>query len=242
MVYRNMVLETCRLKQADFQTHISQQIGMLRNSGGSSDVTLVCEDGKKILAHKTILTISSPFFKSLFDGNNQCSFVFMIDTEAETLEGIMDYIYTGETSCGESELKQFLSLAKNLQISGLEPKGVVSSKAKQSAQNKVILENDKVVVTSEEEITKLNELISSKMEKNPDRGSEERRGRSEWRCKECGKVGMKANVVTHVEGRHIGGWLHPCYVCQRAFTSRHLLAKHLAKCTSEEQKLNVMFE
>ena len=240
LIHRNMVLETCCIKQTDFQTNMSQRIGMLRKSSESSDATFVCEDGKKIFAHKTILMISSPFFKNLFGENNKRSFLFMIGIQAETLECIMEYIYKGETSCGKGELKDFLSLAKDLQVAGLELGELASSKVKQqSLQRKLNLENDNVVVTSEEEITKLNELIASKMEKNPDRGNEERRGRSEWRCKECGKVGMKANVVTHVEGRHIGGWLHPCYVCQRAYSSRHLLAKHLSKCTSEEPKLNV---
>ena len=72
--------------------------------------------------------------------------------------------------------------------------------------------------------------------------------RNEWRCKECGKCGMKvglilkftilnsqiynsylliwfgikivfakANIVTHVEGRHVSGFLHPCFMCGVSF-------------------------
>ena len=39
---------------------VSAAFGSLRTDNGLSDVTLACEDGQQIEAHKVILSVSSP--------------------------------------------------------------------------------------------------------------------------------------------------------------------------------------
>ena len=46
---------------------------LLRAENNFSDVTLVCEDGQKVEAHKVILAASSPFFQMLLTLERQVS-------------------------------------------------------------------------------------------------------------------------------------------------------------------------
>ena len=50
----------------DFQENVSTTFGSLRNDNDFTDVTLACEDGYQMEAHKVILASSSPFFQGLF--------------------------------------------------------------------------------------------------------------------------------------------------------------------------------
>ena len=49
----------------DFKGNVNSAFGKLRDDKEFSDVTLVCEDGKQMEAHKVILASSSPFFEKI---------------------------------------------------------------------------------------------------------------------------------------------------------------------------------
>ena len=53
------------LKWNDFQENLNSAFGSLRNDQEFSDVTLACEDGTQIEAHKVILATLSPFFMEI---------------------------------------------------------------------------------------------------------------------------------------------------------------------------------
>ena len=53
------------LKWNDYQDNINSAFGCLRAENDFADVTLACEDGRQIEAHKVILAASSPFFQNL---------------------------------------------------------------------------------------------------------------------------------------------------------------------------------
>ena len=57
------------LQWNDFNQNISASLGDLRGDKDFTDVTLVCEDGQQVEAHKVILVASSPFFKELLRKN-----------------------------------------------------------------------------------------------------------------------------------------------------------------------------
>ena len=57
------------LQWNDFKQNISASLGDLRSDKDFTDVTLVCEDGQQVEAHKVILVASSPFFKELLRKN-----------------------------------------------------------------------------------------------------------------------------------------------------------------------------
>ena len=53
------------LQWNDFQVNIKSAFGNLREKNDFVDVTLACEDGQQVEAHKVILAASSPFFQKL---------------------------------------------------------------------------------------------------------------------------------------------------------------------------------
>ena len=50
------------LQWNDFKENLGSSFLELRGDKDITDVTLVCEDGKQVEAHKVILAASSPFF------------------------------------------------------------------------------------------------------------------------------------------------------------------------------------
>ena len=192
------------------------------------------------MAHKIVLALSSSFFREILSESNNPS-IFLRGSRLETVAFLLDFIYDGMVTVDAVNLKEFLDLATDLKIKGLENhlKGEAiateSIKDKNTSKKSIKREitSDELAVgtfvTSDDQISKLDLLISSKMEKTCKQKiwnqakSEENVGglpknaRNEWQCKECGKTGMKANIVTHVEGRHVSGFLHPCFMCGVSF-------------------------
>ena len=58
------------LKGNDFHENASYAFASLRNDIHFTDVTLACEDGQQVEAHKVILAASSSFFQKLLERNN----------------------------------------------------------------------------------------------------------------------------------------------------------------------------
>ena len=78
------------LKWNDFQENISTTIATLKDACDFSDVTLVCEDGNQVDAHKIILSSSSPFFQNLFKKNKHSHpLIYMRGMKVEDLLGVV---------------------------------------------------------------------------------------------------------------------------------------------------------
>jgi len=85
-----------------------------------ADVTLVCEDGKKIEAHKMILSSASKFFKhALTENKHSHPMIYMRGVKARYLESVVDFIYHGESNIDQEDLNSFLQLAGDLELKGL---------------------------------------------------------------------------------------------------------------------------
>ena len=144
----------------------------------------------------------------------------------ETVVYLLDFIYNGTVTVDARNLKEFLELASDLKIKGLEDHlkteaiaidNVKAKKTSKKSMKKEITPDELVVgkfVTSDDQISQLDLLISSKMEKTikqkswysaqaqgdeGDVGGLPKNVRNEWKCKECGKTGMK---VTHYPKYH----------------------------------------
>ena len=245
------MLDHYSLKQANFQINITEGIKALRKNPDLSDVTLVVEDGGRVLAHKIMLAMSSSFFNKIFTENNMNPLnpsIFLTGFRMETVVFLLDFIYNGMVTVDASNIKDFLELASDLKIKGLEnhlkteaiATDIVKTKSASKKSLKKEITSDELVVgtfvTSDDQISELDLLISSKMEKTykqkswysaQPQGDEAKSEatkeglpknvRNEWKCKDCGKTGMKANIVTHVEGIHVSGFLHPCFMCGVSF-------------------------
>ena len=101
----------------------------LRDKQDFTDVTLACEDGQLMEAHKVILAASSPLFQSLLKGPKQLisQLIYLRGVKSADLSVLLDYIYLGEVILPEERLQSFLLLADDLQLRGLEIKTNESS-------------------------------------------------------------------------------------------------------------------
>ena len=104
----------------EFQENVSRTFGSLREDNEFADVTLACEDGNQIEAHKVILAASSPFFQSLLKRNrNPHPLIYMRGVKSEDLIAIVDFLYYGEANVYQENLDSFLAIAEELRLKGL---------------------------------------------------------------------------------------------------------------------------
>ena len=108
------------LQWNDFQDNMKSAIGNLREDNDFADVTLACEDGQQVEAHKVILAASSPFFQRLLGRNKHPHpLIYMRGIKFDDLLAIVDFLYCGEANVFQDNLDSFLGIAEELQLKGL---------------------------------------------------------------------------------------------------------------------------
>ena len=86
-----------------------------------TDVTLACNDGKQIDAHRLVLGSQSLFFEQILKANNRKDILICIpNIHCDIVESILEFIYNGRTEIAEEQLKNFLNFGKEFGIKGLE--------------------------------------------------------------------------------------------------------------------------
>ena len=115
-----MADETYNLSKNDFQHSSSDAIKLLKLDKDFLDVTLACEDGKQIKAHKVVLSSFSSVFQTILKQNpHNHPLVYLIGINHLDLEKILDFIYLGEAMVNKSALDSFMKVAEKLKIDGL---------------------------------------------------------------------------------------------------------------------------
>jgi len=108
------------VKWNDFQSAATSSLGLLRNNTRFSDVTLVCEDGQQVEAHRVILATFSPFFHNILSRSPHTHpLIYMRGLKHIDLNALVDFLYHGEANVFQNNLDSFLSLAEELQIEGM---------------------------------------------------------------------------------------------------------------------------
>ena len=108
------------LKWNDFQENTISSFEVLRNDQEFADVTLACEDGTQVEAHKVILASSSPFFMEILKRNkNPHPLIYMRGIKADEMVAMVDFLYCGEAKVNQENLDSFLALAEELRLEGL---------------------------------------------------------------------------------------------------------------------------
>jgi len=108
------------LKWNDFQENAISAFGTLREDREFADVTLACEDGQQVEAHKVILASSSPFFLNLLRSNKHPHpLIYMRGLKSDDIVAMVDFLYFGEANVYQENLDSFLAVAEELQLKGL---------------------------------------------------------------------------------------------------------------------------
>ncbi len=87
------------------------------------DITLIC-GGTRLSAHKTILVAASPYFECLIEGHfaesksNEVDLTAAMAGDPETLENILDFIYTGKLLIQGNNFRNLLDACSMLLLNG----------------------------------------------------------------------------------------------------------------------------
>ena len=108
------------LQWNNFKENVNSAFGRLRNDKEFTDVTLACEDGQQIEAHKDILAASSPLFEKILQKNKHPHpMIYLKGFHSKDFLSIIDFLYFGEANVFQDDLDSFLAIAEEIQLKGL---------------------------------------------------------------------------------------------------------------------------
>ena len=227
----------------DFQDHTTSAFANLRDEKDFVDVTLVCEDGQQVEAHKVILASSSQIFQQLLVTNkHQHPLIYMRKVKHEHILSVLDFIY--HVNVFQDDLDSFLAIAEELQLKGLtaEAKLELDEKALPTKFRNKSLKRDPDAsedpsseihdipavtdATLALDLGQLDEKVKSMMDKSENKIANGPYQTTAYQCKVCGKEGLGRNIKDHIEANHLEGIFIPCNFCSRTFRSRNGWRQH----------------
>ena len=244
------------LQWNDFQENIKSAFGNLRDDNDFADVTLACEDGQQMEAHKVILATSSPFFQKLLARNKHTHpLIFMRGMKSQDLLAIIDFLYRGEANVFQENLESFLAIAEELQLKGLmgetvekvqdyKPDGHLSPTFTPTMNtntniSKPSIKSSEIYYPGENrslsipgnfygDLEELKEKVRSMMDKSKHKVNSGGL-KSAYMCKTCGKEGVRNQIEHHIEANHLEGIIIPCNFCEKTCNTQHAMRQHKAK-------------
>merc|ERR1712098_671496 len=90
------------------------------------DVTLVCDDGQQVRAHKIVLSARSPLFKEVLNSERDDNFIYFCEFQKSEIETVMEFLYKGSAVISEENMRSFFRIAKLLKIEGVNVDPVTS--------------------------------------------------------------------------------------------------------------------
>ena len=244
------------LQWHDFKENVNSAFGKLRDDKEFTDVTLACEDGQQMEAHKVILAASSPFFDNILQRNKHSHpLIYLRGFQSQDLLAILDFLYFGEANVYQENLDAFLAIAEELKIKGLtgqtssdlledeekpmNPEPVTNTKFTKSTSclnnlnNAVEKVSRDVAIPSQfsGDLQGLDDKVKSMMERSQNMITQNKpngklRKRTASICKVCGKEGDPKHIKVHIERNHLERISIPCDFCEKAFKARDTLRKH----------------
>ena len=108
------------LSWKEFEDNASKSHKKLINDTHFTDVTLSCHDNMKLQAHKVILSSSSPVLEQiLLDNPHQHPVIYFRTVNYACLQALIQFMYLGQAEVAQTELEDFMKLAKELEVDGL---------------------------------------------------------------------------------------------------------------------------
>ena len=240
------------LQWNDFRDNISSSFGDLRDDKEFTDVTLACEDGQQVEAHKVVLISSSPFFWNLLKRNKHPHpLVYMRGLKYENLLSMVDFLYRGEANVYQENLDTFLAMADELQLKGLarreeEEIEYILQKRSQSSNttnNPIARSKDKralqglisedvtssqnettIALNASTDLVELDQKVKSMMIFSENK-LDKQKGRARI-CKVCGKEGTMISIMRHIEANHMSDISIPCNACDKTLNTRNAMDTH----------------
>ena len=108
------------LQWNDFMDNVNSAFRRLRGDKEFTDVTLVCDDGQQMEAHKAILASSSPFLEKILQkSRHPHPLIYLKGFQSKDFAAILDFLYFGEANVYQEDLDSFLAIAEEMKLNGL---------------------------------------------------------------------------------------------------------------------------
>ena len=236
------------LKRADFNTFSGETLRGLFEDSDFCDVTLVCSNGKQIMAHKVVLTAGSDFFHNLLKQHKHAHpLVYLHNLPQDLVLALVAFVYVGACEVEQDAIDAFLKAADILKVKGLGQtsdeqmnKGVIEEQntkyfptdIDQSVENN---ETPTVTVDTEEEWQE-KASPEEQMEHPPEKISSEKTidvkarisvRRQIWKCDQCSYQSKNfSHLNRHIKAVH-EGFKYACQFCIYKVTDKTAYKKHL---------------
>ena len=126
-----------------FKDNVVSSFGSLREDKDFPDVTLACEGGKHIEAHRIILASSSPFFENLLRiSKHSHPLIYMRGVRSEVLNAVLDFLYFGEVKVFQESLDSFLAIAEELKLKGLTLENLNADEGTKETDSDLLMETE----------------------------------------------------------------------------------------------------
>ena len=236
MIPRIMTEEKMNLSWNKFNEITVTAFKHLGRSKDFADVTLACEDGETVQAHRAILSSCSPVLAKILlqiPLHQNHPFLYMKGMNRKDLNQMLDFIYFGEVLVEKENLEDFLEIANELKIAGLTKTN--SSEVGEDREE----EEDNNTKPMLEEPSKTSDLnLPLKLESETEIVEEIDHERF---CSDCQKeFSTKANLKTHILTLH-GNADVSCNECDyktgaESNLKRHMQRMHTSKTRERENE------
>jgi DNA-directed RNA polymerase subunit RPC12/RpoP len=221
-----MTMALYNLHWNEFHSNLATEVNTSRMEEDYCDVNLVTKGGS-IKAHRVILAASSSFFKkTLQHGKNQVQegTIYLRNVTHDDLINIITFIYEGEVKVQEEHLNDFLQVAHDLEIKGLnddlEPSPMDSSSSTKKTTESNVKQEAGTSGQEEEEEEKEEELGLAQM---PD-------GRVTcWRCgKVFSSMGTGKRHFKNIHETDKADKKFKCRLCDQRFSVKGYMKNHMS--------------
>ncbi|XP_037937139.1 modifier of mdg4 isoform X2 [Teleopsis dalmanni] len=129
------------LRWNNYFRHLTYALDNHRTNDDFVDVSLCC-DGRKIKAHKVVLSSCSSYFKEIFKENPHPHPVIIFKfIKFEDLNSIIEFMYQGEVNVQQEALQSFLQTAELLSVQGLTTEEKEKPKAPPPMEEQKLIKN-----------------------------------------------------------------------------------------------------
>ena len=141
--------EVAFVESADWACEVLEMLQRFRINGDLCNVTLYSSDGLCYQAHCCVLAAASPSIKSLLVQQATDNCVLQLEMiSGDIIDSVLQFIYTGRTYVALATLSDMISACDQLGLSQL--KNICTSLVNETAEKKVLQEDEQQYVTSEE--------------------------------------------------------------------------------------------
>ena len=225
------------MKVNKFDGNIREYFRKVRENKKLFDVTLATDDGEHVQAHKIVLSTESKFFEDIFMKTDQPNMlIYLKRITSHQLQHILNFIYNGEVSVAEEEVKLFLESGKELQIKGLEEAFLTLPSDSQIKNREQHRENDDKTLAKDDILDESNvqlkiEIQTENSELDDQIQKMVLKTKGGYKCNICGRISTKnrkQSLQRHAETHIMGMSLH-CNQCDKICSTRPSLQKHISR-------------